>query len=191
MSPESGIPCQKGRLFANSRVRVAGRKGANRPRNVKKRAGGLSVWRISPPLRPFSCGKNGISLLKEISFLPQRRKFLAAKKFLGVWKAGKNGASGGFFLLIGGRRRAKSNCPFASLSPHGLTRGRRPSARRPVADGKVSRESGFRLSSCISEAVRESRIPVSSRPCARPRDSRGGGSDVLTGFKTSCFPRSP
>ena len=117
MSPESGIPCQKGRLFANSRVRVAGRKGANRLRNVKKRAGGMSVWRISPPRRAFSCGKNGISLLKEISFLPQRREFLAAKKFPGVWKAGKNGASGGFFLLVGDFPRAKSGCLFASLSP--------------------------------------------------------------------------
>ena len=170
---------------------MAGRADADNARTVKMWAGEMSYTSISPPWRAFPCGKNGISLLKEISFLPQRRKFLAAKKFSGVWKAGKNGVSGGFFLLIGGRRRAKSNCPFASLSPHGLTRERRPSARHPVADGKVSRKSGFRLSSCISEAVRESRIPVSSRPCARPRDSRGGGFDVLTIFKTSCFPRSP
>ncbi len=170
---------------------MAGRADADNARTVKMWAGEMSYTSISPLRRAFPCGKNGISLLKEISFLPQRRKFLAAKKFSGVWKAGKNGASGGFFLLVGDFSRAKSNCPFASLSPHGLTRGRRPSARRPVADGKVSRESGFRLSSCISGTVRESRIPVSSRPCARPRDSRGGGSDVLTGFKTSCFPRSP
>ncbi len=83
----------------------------------KKRAGKLSVWSISPLFRPFSCGKNGISLLKEIYFLPQRRGFLAAKKFPGVWKAGKSGASGGFFLLVGDFPRAKSGCLFASLSP--------------------------------------------------------------------------
>ena len=191
MSPNRGVYFQKARSPARLRVSVAAQLAADNARTVKMRAGEMSVWNISPPWRAFPCGKNGISLLKEISFLPQRRKFLAAKKFSGVWKAGKNGASGGFFLLIGGRRRAKSNCPFASLSPHGLTRGRRPSARRPVADGKVSRESGFRLSSCISGTVRESRISARPRPCARPRDSRGGGFDVLTIFKTSCFPRSP
>ena len=107
--------CQNGRFFVGYRVRASGWQGGNRTRSVKKRARELSVWRISPLRRPFSCGKNGISLLKEISFLPQRRKFLAAKKSAGVWKAGKNGASGGFFLLVGGRPRAKSVCLFASL----------------------------------------------------------------------------
>ena len=109
--------CQNGRFSAGIRVRAAGRQGGNRGRIVKKRARELSVWNISPPRRPFLCGKNGISLLKEISFLPQRRKFLAAKKFPGVWKAGKIGASGGFFLLVGDFPCAKSVCPFASLSP--------------------------------------------------------------------------
>ena len=153
MSPESGIPCQKGRLFANSRVRVAGRKGANRPRNVKKRAGRLSVWRISPPLRPFSCGKNGISLLKEISFLPQRREFLAAKKSAGAWKAGKNGASGGFFLLVGGRQRAKSVCLFASLPP------------RPAGAGAAPVRTASRVG---RQSVAENRLPAFILPSRRP-----------------------
>ena len=147
MLPNPVISCQKGRISVRYRVRVAGWKGGNRPRSVKKRARELSVWSISPPGRPFLCGKNGISLLKEIYFLPQRREFLAAKKFPGVWKAGKNGASGGFFLLVGDRPRARSICPFAGLSLHGLTRGRQPSARHPVAGGKVSRKPppGFHL----------------------------------------------
>ena len=191
MSPNPGVFCQKVWIPAFFHILAQERQDGNGPRIVKKRGRELSVWSISPPWRAFSCGKNGISLLKEIFFLPQRRKFPAAKKFSGVWKTGKNGASDGFFLLVGDFSRPKSICPFASLSPHGLTRGRRPSARRPVADGKVSRESGFRLSSCISGTVRESRISARPRPCARPRDSRGGGFDVLTGFKTSCFPRSP
>ena len=145
MSPKSVDSCQKAKFSVQSRVRMTGRKDGNRSRSVKKQAGELSVWSISPPRRAFLCGKNGISLLKEIYFLPQRRKFLAAKAFTGAWKAGKNGASGGFFLLFGGRPRAKSICPFASLSPHGPTRGRLSSARCPVAGGKVSRKpaSGF------------------------------------------------
>ena len=115
MSPNPRFFCQNAMFSAFSRVSAAGRKGGNRPRSVKKRARELPVWRISPPQRAFSCGKNGISLLKEIYFLPQRREFLAAKKFTGVWKAGKNGASRGFFLLIGGFPRAKPDCLFASF----------------------------------------------------------------------------
>ena len=118
---------------------MAGRAAADNARTVKMRAGEMLHTSISPPRRAFSCGKNGISLLKEICVLPQRRKFLAAKKSSGVWKAGKNGALDVFFLLVGDFPRAKFNCPFASLSPHGLTRGRQPSARHPVAGGKVSR----------------------------------------------------
>ncbi len=180
MSSSLWISCQNGGFSARFRVRVVGRKGGNRLRSVKKWAQELSVWNISPPRRPFSCGKNGISLLKEIYFLPQRREFLAAKKFTGVWKAGKNGASRGFFLLIGGFPRAKSICPFASLSPHGLTRGRCPSARHHLSGGKVSRESRFRLSSCVPAGPRGSRISVRPRPRSSPCDSRGGGFDVLT-----------
>ena len=117
MSANPANPYQKGRISALHGIHAAGRKSGNKPRNVKKRARELSVWSISPPRRAFSCGKIGIPLLKEISFLPQRRKFLAAKKFPGVWKAGKIGASGGFFLLVGDFPCAKSVCPFASLSP--------------------------------------------------------------------------
>ena len=126
MSLNLGFSCQNGRFSAPVGIRAAGRQGGNRPRSVKKRAGELSVWSISPPWRAFSCGKNGISLLKEISFLPQRRKFLAAKKFPGVWKAGKSGASDGFFLLVGGRARAKTVCLFASLPPRPADAGAAP-----------------------------------------------------------------
>ena len=195
MSPNPGISCQKGRFSARFRVRAVERQGGNRCRIVKKQARELSVWSISPPWRAFSCGKNGISLLKEISFLPQGRKFLAAKKFPGVWKAGKSGASGRFFLLVGGRPRANPICPFAGFFLHGLTRGRHPSARHPAAGGKVSREPGFRLSSCISAGPRGSRIFARARPCARPRDSRGAGFDVLTkwyvGTSAACRASGP
>ena len=180
MSPNPGIFCQKGRISARYRVFTERREGSNRPRSVKKRAAELSVWNISPLRRPFSCGKNKISLRKEIFFLPQSREFLAAKKFPGVWKAGKNGASGGFFLLIGDFSHAKSICPFAGIFPIRLTRGRHPSARRPAAGGKMSREPGFRLSSCIPAGRRDSRISVRPRTRVRPRDSRGAGFDVLT-----------
>ena len=180
MSRNPGKSRQKARFPVSFRVRSAGRQGGNSPRIVKKRARELPVWSISPPRRAFSCGKNGISLLKEISFLPQRRNFLAAKKFPGVWKAGKNGASDGFFFLFGEFPRTKSDCLFASLSPAWLTRGRHPSARHPVAGGKVSRETGFRLSSCTPASPRGSRISARPRPCSRPRDSRGAVFDVLT-----------
>ena len=97
MSPNRGVYFQKARSPARLRVSVAAQLAADNARTVKMRAGEMSVWNISPPWRAFPCGKNGISLLKEISFLPQRRKFLAAKKFSGVCKSGKNGASGGSF----------------------------------------------------------------------------------------------
>ena len=168
LSPELGISCQNGRYSGIFRVGSAWRKHGNRPRSVKKRVRELSVWSISPPWRAFLCGKNGISLLKEIYFLPQRRKFLAAKKFTGVWKAGKNGASDGFFFLFGEFPRTKSDCLFASLSPAWLTRGRiRPHGipwRAAKCRGK--RASGFHLA---LPQVREVRVfpPVPALAPAR------------------------
>ena len=157
MSPNPGIFCQKGRISARYRVFTERREGSNRPRSVKKRAAELSVWNISPLRRPFSCGKNKISLRKEIFFLPQRREFLAAKKFPGVWKAVKNGASGGFFLLVGDFPRAKSTCLFASLSP-------RPADARVVSVRMASLDwrqsvAETRLPAFILISVRPARIP--------------------------------
>ena len=171
LSPELGISCQNGRYSGIFRVGSAWRKHGNRPRSDKKRVRELSVWSISPPWRAFLCGKNGISLLKEIYFLPQRRKFLAAKKFTGVWKAGKNGASDGFFFLFGDFPRAKSICPFASFSPRLADAG--VSAVRTVSRGgrRSVAEPASRLSSCIPASPRESRISSRPRPCARLRDS--------------------
>ena len=180
MSLNLGFSCQNGRFSAPVGIRAAGRQGGNRPRSVKKRAGELSVWSISPLRRAFSCGKNGISLLKEICVLPQRRKLLAAKTFSGVWKAGKNGASDGFFLLIGVRPRTKSGCHSASLSRHRADPPAKPD-RTTFRPGRQSvAEAGFPPSSCISESPRGSRISVRTRPCLLPRHSRGEGSDVLT-----------
>ena len=153
MSPNHRISYQKGKFSARFCVHAAGRQGGNRRRSVKKRVRELSVWNISPPRRPFLCGKNGISLLKEISFLPQRRKFLAAKKSAGVWKAGKNGASGGFFLLVGGRPRAKSVCLFASL-PY-----------RPADAGAASVRTASRGG---RQSVAGNGIPAFIQPFGRP-----------------------
>ena len=74
----------------------------------------------------------GTFLSLSVCFCAAKMKFLSAKKFLSCRKDGiflpqrrsracgkrrKDGASGGFFLLVGGFPRAKSICPFASLSP--------------------------------------------------------------------------
>ena len=180
MSANPANPYQKGRISALHGIHAAGRKSGSKPRNVKKRARELSVWSISPPRRAFSCGKIGIPLLKEISFLPQRRKFLAAKTFPGVWKAGKNKASGGFFLLVGGSPRAKPDCLFASLSPR-LADAGAASVRTASRGGRQSvAGNGFRLSSCVPASPRDSRISARPRPCTRSHDSRGAGFDVLT-----------
>ena len=180
MSPNPVKSCQNGRDFIGCRVHASGWQDGFRTRSVKKRARELSVWRISPPRRPFSCGKNGISLLKEISFLPQRREFLAAKQFPGVWKAGKNGASDGFFLLFGDFSRAKSVCLFASLPPRLADAGAAP-VRTASRGGRQSvAENRLPAFSCLPASPRGSRISARPRPCARPRDSRGAGFDVLT-----------
>ena len=174
------FPYQKERISAIHSFPATGRKAANKARTVKKRAEKLSVWSISPPRRAFSCGKNGISLLKEICVLPQRRKLLSAKTFSGVWKAGKNGASDGFFLLIGFRPRTKSGCHSASLSRRRADLPTEPD-RTTFRPGRQSvAEAGFPPSSCIPESPRGSRISVRTRPCLLPRHSRGEGSDVLT-----------
>ena len=180
MSANPANPYQKGRISALHGIHAAGRKSGNKPRNVKKRARELSVWSISPPRRAFSCGKIGIPLLKEISFLPQRRKFLAAKTFPGVWKAGKSGASGGFSLLVGGFPRAKSICLFASLSPSRAGAGAAPVRTASLGSRQSVAQNGLRLSSCVPAGPRESRVSGRPRPRARLRDSRGGGFDVLT-----------
>ena len=88
-------------------IRGTGPSGKEMLKNGGKRGGEMQYTSISPPRPVFLCGKNGISLLKEISFLPQRRNFLAAKRFSGAWEAGKKGASGGFPLPDGARRRTK------------------------------------------------------------------------------------
>ena len=173
MSPNPEIPCQNGRFSARFRARAAGWQGGNSPRSVKKRAGELSVWNISPPQRAFSCGKNEISLLKEISSLPQRRKIPAAKKFPGEWKARKNEASGHLFRLFGDFPRAKPECLLASLyarradagtvSVRTASRGRRQSVaeNEPAAfilrSRRLARFACFRPSPSLRPSVRFSR----------------------------------
>ena len=171
MSSNPANPCQNVSLSAECRARAAGRQGGNSPRSVKKRARELSVRNISPPRHPFSCGKNGISLLKEISVLPQSRRFLAAKPFPGVWKAGKNGASGGIFLPDGGRPRAKSICHFAILPPPRLAdTGTSPVRMVSLGGGQSAAERGlpaFILHSRGPARIAHFRPSPSLRPSAR------------------------
>ena len=180
LSRNLGFRCQKETFPPFFALRGRGGTRSEKRQMLKSGAGKCAIRAFPGPGFLFLCAKNGISLLKEIFFLPQRRKFLAAKTSAGVWKAGKNGASDGLFFLIGDFPRTKSICLFASFPLHGLTRGRHLSARCPVAGGEVSRKAGFRLSSCIPATVRESRIFVRPRPCVRTCDSRGDGFDVLT-----------
>ena len=56
---------------------------------------------ISLVSAPLLSAQNGISLLKEISFLPQRREFLAAKKSGQDGKRGKTGLRTPFSRLSG------------------------------------------------------------------------------------------
>ena len=174
------FPAKKEYFSAKSAFVCRGGKAEIESEVLKKRPLELSVWDISPLLHPFLCGKNGISLRKEIFFLPQRREFLAAKKFPGVWKAGKNGASGGFFLLVGDFPRANFACLFVSLSAR-LADAGSVSFRTVSLDWwQRVMEAGLPLSSCVHSSPRDSHISVRLCPCARPCDSRDAGFDVLT-----------
>ena len=172
--------CQKERSSVLSHIPATKRMDENRGRTVKKRSGKLSVWSISPPPRAFLCGKNGISLLKEIFFFQQRRTFLAAKTFSGVWKKGGSRASDGFFALIGSLPRAKAGCLFAGLSLRRAAPWEKPVRTTLRPRWQSAAETGFLLSSCISETLRDSRFSVRTRPCAHPRHSREASFDVLT-----------
>ena len=175
MSPNPAIRCQKERFSARFRICATGRKGGNKSRSVKKRAGELSVWNISPPRRPFPCGKNGISFRKEISFLPQSRKEIPGHV--------ESGEKRGFGRLFPSNWRLSAHKIHLSFCKHFPSRADAGAAlvRTASRGGRQNvAESGFRLSSCIPATVRESRIPVRPRPCIRPRDSRGAGFDVLT-----------
>ena len=104
----------------------------------------------------LSCRKDGI-------FLPQRRSRACGKR-------GKDGASGGFFLLVGGFPRAKSICPFASLSPSRADAG--AVSVRMVSLGGRQSVAEPRPSAFILRFRRLARIPYfcpspSLRPSAR------------------------
>ena len=86
----------------------------------------------------FLCGMKKDSCRKDENFLPQGRFKEGGKK-------GETRTSDGFFFLVGVRPRAKTDCPFASRSPFGLTRGQSLTAQRPASDCKVSRKRFFRF----------------------------------------------
>ena len=98
-----------------------------------------------------------IPVLKEISFLLQR------------WECGERGKWGFGRLFSSGwkpRLRAKSVCPFGILPFVGLTHQRKPTARQPVAGGKVSRKPVFFFHPA-SLRGREIRV-FPSVPCLAP-----------------------
>lgn len=134
------------------------------------------VWGISPPRRPFSCGENGIPVLKEISFLLQR------------WECGERGKRGFGRLFSSGwkpRLRAKSVCPFGILPFVGLTHQRKPTARQPVAGGKVSRKPVFFFHPA-SLRGREIRV-FPSVPCLAPVGEILTGPDLSLGKRHSGY----
>ena len=139
----------------------------------------MSVGSISVPDPAFLCAQNEISLLKEIRRLPQRRKFLAAKKFPAGRKGRNMRASEGFFSSGWSGRAFRT----------GLAR-RRDSGLRADASSRLVRQAwGVRrqnvggkagcVTFCLSRPSRESRI--SGRACrgGGMRDSRDAVSDVL------------
>ena len=126
---------QKGRASRQeSRREEAGKTG-----NVKNGGGEMHHTSISPVSAPLLSAQNGISLLKEISFLPQRREFLAAKKSRTGREAGKNGASDTLFTPIRTRRADKTGLTFRKPS---RANGRHPPAARapPPAGGPPKRK---------------------------------------------------
>lgn len=86
----------------------------------------------------FHCGMKKDSCRKDENFLPQGRFKEGEKKE-------ETRTSDGFFFLVGVRPRAKTDCPFVSLSPFGLTREQSLTAQRPASDCKVSRKRFFRF----------------------------------------------
>ena len=155
-------------------------KGTEKVPNVKTGGGEMLISRISQPPEAFLTARNEISLLKEIYFLPQRRKFLAAKRFSGGWKTGKNGGFGRDFPSIWRLSAYKillAFCPssagMADAPPHVVR-------ARPCPDcqnGSGRRES---VSSCTFATPRESRVSVRSPSLFRPCDSRVSAFDNLT-----------
>ncbi len=121
----------------------------------------------------FLCGKKFLSCRKDGIFLPQRNSRACGKR-------GKTGLLAAFSFWLEASRVQNPFVLLQAFFPHGLTRGRHPSARRPVPGGKVSRKPGLWFSSCVPASSRDSRVYIRPRPCVRPCDSRGGDFDVLT-----------
>ena len=135
---------------------------------------------ISQPPEAFLTARNEISLLKEIYFLPQRRKFLAAKKLSGGWKTGKNGASDGIFRLSGASPCAKSRWLFVRHPPEWLTRRRTWSAQGPDRTVRTEAEGGNPCHPAFPQRRENRAFPSAPRPSFRPCDSRVSAFDNLT-----------
>ena len=159
---------------------MTGRTVAKGGRTVKKRVEKLFVWSISPSRRVFFRGRNRIAFRKEMSRLPQRRNFFAARQFLRVQKEGKNRASKSFSRPGWSPLACKSRLSFCKPFPRRIDAGA-GSGRTAFRDGRqIVAETGFRLSSCIPLGARGSRISVLFPSPARLRGSRRGCLDVLT-----------
>ena len=139
-------------------------KGTEKTPNVKTGGGEMLISRISQPSVAFLTARNEISLLKEIYFLPQRRKFLAAKKFSGGWETGKNGASDGIFRLSGGFPRTKSCWLFVRHPQERLTRRRTWSAQGPVRTVRTEAEGGNPCHPAFPQRRENRAFPSAPRP---------------------------
>ena len=86
----------------------------------------------------FLCGKKFLSCRKDENFLPQRNSRACGKR-------GKTGLRAAFSFYMETFRVQNPFVLLPAFFPHGLTRGRHPTARHPLAGGKVSRKpaSGF------------------------------------------------
>ena len=121
---------------------------------------------ISPPSVAFLTARNEISLLKEIYFFQQRRKFLAAKKFSGGWKTGKNGASDGISRLSGAFPRAKSRWLFVRHPQERLTRRRPLSAQGPDRTVRTEAEGGNPCHPAFPQRRENRAFPSGRRPAS-------------------------
>ena len=120
-------------------------------------------------------------------FFAERNFFLAAKTRISCRKeipgrveSGEKRGFGRLFLSIWRLSAHKIHLSFCNLPSRPADAGA-VSVRTAFRGGRQSvAETGFPLSSCTSSGPRDSRVSVRTRPRARPRDSRGGGFDVLT-----------
>ena len=128
---------------------------------------------ISPVSPPFSCAQNGISLLKEIFFLPQRN-------FPAGGKRRKTGLRRPFSFQTGLPGTQNPGDIPTSRPALRLTPARTPGAQASRTPGKKKASPTLALPSCISQRAKYAAFPAPSRPCLQTSESRDDPPGVLT-----------